>query len=267
MRVPEFKFTAVDGPTVLAHDGEVGTEFDGRQLQRAIPSSSRVSSAAVTRSPRRHQQQADDEIRVAQSPSGQYVGRMVHVEHDPADPDRDDDHRAAARSSHRRSGGARRARRSSATRARRPSRRARDRTETPSPARPTNAVAGRGRSADVLGELRRASPDSSTVISRNSATRTLRRHSATTITTTPANRKAAGPSTVQNTSHAVTQPGCVDSVAVGDVQRRRVHGGQPLPLLHIADPQQRVDRHAPPRRTRPAASASCVCHVDSSTSR
>jgi diacylglycerol kinase family enzyme/membrane-associated phospholipid phosphatase len=26
MRVPEFKFTAVDGPTVLAHDGEVGTE-------------------------------------------------------------------------------------------------------------------------------------------------------------------------------------------------------------------------------------------------
>ena len=26
MRVPEFSFTAVDGPTVLAHDGEVGTE-------------------------------------------------------------------------------------------------------------------------------------------------------------------------------------------------------------------------------------------------
>ena len=26
MRVPEFKFTTVDGPTVLAHDGEVGTE-------------------------------------------------------------------------------------------------------------------------------------------------------------------------------------------------------------------------------------------------
>lgn len=26
MRVPEFHFTAVDGPTVLAHDGEVGTE-------------------------------------------------------------------------------------------------------------------------------------------------------------------------------------------------------------------------------------------------
>ncbi len=26
MRVPEFEFTAVDGPTVLAHDGEVGEE-------------------------------------------------------------------------------------------------------------------------------------------------------------------------------------------------------------------------------------------------
>jgi diacylglycerol kinase family enzyme/membrane-associated phospholipid phosphatase len=26
LKVPEFKFTAVDGPTVLAHDGEVGTE-------------------------------------------------------------------------------------------------------------------------------------------------------------------------------------------------------------------------------------------------
>ena len=26
LRVPEFSFTAVDGPTVLAHDGEVGIE-------------------------------------------------------------------------------------------------------------------------------------------------------------------------------------------------------------------------------------------------
>jgi hypothetical protein len=26
LRVPKFSFTAVDGPTVLAHDGEVGTE-------------------------------------------------------------------------------------------------------------------------------------------------------------------------------------------------------------------------------------------------
>ena len=26
LRVPEFTFTVVDGPTVLAHDGEVGTE-------------------------------------------------------------------------------------------------------------------------------------------------------------------------------------------------------------------------------------------------
>ncbi len=30
MRVPEFTFTAVDGPTVLAHDGEVGTEMSTR---------------------------------------------------------------------------------------------------------------------------------------------------------------------------------------------------------------------------------------------
>src|SRR4029079_16630102 len=28
MRVPEFSFTSVDGPTVLAHDGEVGTSVD-----------------------------------------------------------------------------------------------------------------------------------------------------------------------------------------------------------------------------------------------
>ena len=48
MRVPEFEFTAVDGPTILAHDGEVSTECHGRQLQRSISGASGVSSAAVT---------------------------------------------------------------------------------------------------------------------------------------------------------------------------------------------------------------------------
>jgi len=40
MRVPEFSFTALDGPTVLAHDGEVGTEFDEATFSvryRALP--------------------------------------------------------------------------------------------------------------------------------------------------------------------------------------------------------------------------------------
>jgi diacylglycerol kinase family enzyme/membrane-associated phospholipid phosphatase len=40
MRVPEFSFTAVDGPTVLAHDGEVGTEFTEATFSvryRALP--------------------------------------------------------------------------------------------------------------------------------------------------------------------------------------------------------------------------------------
>ena len=40
MRVPEFTFTAVDGPTVLAHDGEVGTEFTEASFRvryRALP--------------------------------------------------------------------------------------------------------------------------------------------------------------------------------------------------------------------------------------
>jgi undecaprenyl-diphosphatase len=40
MRVPEFSFTAVDGPIVLAHDGEVGTEFTEATFSvryRALP--------------------------------------------------------------------------------------------------------------------------------------------------------------------------------------------------------------------------------------
>ena len=94
MRVPEFAFTAVDGPTVLAHDGEIGTEFAEATLQRAIPGASGVSSASRDRPPRRHQQQADGEIGVAQSPSGQTSDGMVHIEHDAADPDEDDDQRA-----------------------------------------------------------------------------------------------------------------------------------------------------------------------------
>jgi undecaprenyl-diphosphatase len=40
MRVPEFSFTSVDGPTVLAHDGEVGTELSDARFNvryRALP--------------------------------------------------------------------------------------------------------------------------------------------------------------------------------------------------------------------------------------
>jgi undecaprenyl-diphosphatase len=40
MRVPEFTFTSVDGPTVLAHDGEVGTELTEASFTvsyRALP--------------------------------------------------------------------------------------------------------------------------------------------------------------------------------------------------------------------------------------
>jgi len=40
LRVPEFTFTAVDGPTVLAHDGEVGTEVTEASFSvryRALP--------------------------------------------------------------------------------------------------------------------------------------------------------------------------------------------------------------------------------------
>jgi diacylglycerol kinase family enzyme/membrane-associated phospholipid phosphatase len=40
MRVPEFEFTSVDGPTVLAHDGEVGTELTEAKFSvryRALP--------------------------------------------------------------------------------------------------------------------------------------------------------------------------------------------------------------------------------------
>jgi undecaprenyl-diphosphatase len=40
MRVPEFHLTAVDGPTVLAHDGEIGTECEDASFTvryRALP--------------------------------------------------------------------------------------------------------------------------------------------------------------------------------------------------------------------------------------
>jgi diacylglycerol kinase family enzyme/membrane-associated phospholipid phosphatase len=40
MRVPEFEFTSVDGPTVVAHDGEVGTELTKAKFSvryRALP--------------------------------------------------------------------------------------------------------------------------------------------------------------------------------------------------------------------------------------
>jgi undecaprenyl-diphosphatase len=38
--VPEFHLTAVDGPTVLAHDGEIGTECEDASFTvryRALP--------------------------------------------------------------------------------------------------------------------------------------------------------------------------------------------------------------------------------------
>jgi hypothetical protein len=40
LRVPEFRFTAVDGPTVLARDGEIGTAYDEAHFTvryRALP--------------------------------------------------------------------------------------------------------------------------------------------------------------------------------------------------------------------------------------
>jgi undecaprenyl-diphosphatase len=40
LRVPEFSFKALDGPTVVAHDGEVGTEVDEATFSvryRALP--------------------------------------------------------------------------------------------------------------------------------------------------------------------------------------------------------------------------------------
>ena len=40
MRVPEFSFKAVDGPTVMAHDGEVGTRLSEATFSvnyRALP--------------------------------------------------------------------------------------------------------------------------------------------------------------------------------------------------------------------------------------
>ena len=70
----------------------------------------------------------------------------------------------------------------------------------------TNAVSGRGRSAMALA-ISVISPLTSTEITRNSATRRLRRASATTISTKANNRKAAGPRTVQNTSQNLTQLG------------------------------------------------------------
>ena len=94
MRVPEFAFTAVDGSTVVAHDGEVGTEVHGGQLQRELPGAAGVSSAAVIGATGGTSSSAHDEPHVTQRPSGEHVGRVVHVEHDPAHPDRDHDDRA-----------------------------------------------------------------------------------------------------------------------------------------------------------------------------
>ena len=70
----------------------------------------------------------------------------------------------------------------------------------------TNALDGRGRSAAYLA-ISVISPLRSTVITRNSAARRLRRCSATTITTSARSRNAVGPKTVQNTSQNLTQRG------------------------------------------------------------
>ena len=70
----------------------------------------------------------------------------------------------------------------------------------------TSAVAGRGRLAAYLAISVRI-PASSTLITRNNATRTLRRTSEKMITISVTRRNTVGPSTVQNTFQAVTQPG------------------------------------------------------------
>ena len=92
----------------------------------------------------------------------------------------------------------------------------------------TNASAGRGRSAAVLAASV-TSPLSSTLSTRNIATRTLRRVNATTITTKAISRKAVGPRTVQNTSHDVTHEGwtmpypCSESSADWSMASNHVH--------------------------------------------
>ena len=69
----------------------------------------------------------------------------------------------------------------------------------------TNAVAGRARLAAYLA-ISVMIPVSSTLITRNSATPRLRRTNEKMITIRVAKRKTVGPSTVQNTFQAATQP-------------------------------------------------------------
>ena len=46
MRVPEFSFSAVDGPTVIAHDGEVGESIRRGDLHRAVSGAAGLSPAS-----------------------------------------------------------------------------------------------------------------------------------------------------------------------------------------------------------------------------
>ena len=51
LRVPEFSFRAVDGPTLLAHDGELADELRGGDLHRPLSGAAGLSSTSLT--PRR----------------------------------------------------------------------------------------------------------------------------------------------------------------------------------------------------------------------
>ena len=104
----------------------------------------------------------------------------------------------------------------------------------------TKASAGRGRFAAALAASV-INPLSSTEITRNIATRTLRRARATTITTRAISRNTVGPSTVQNTSQNTTQPGwafpksCRTSRANRSVVSIHCH------CCVDADPQQQIE--------------------------
>ncbi len=89
LRVPEFSFVAVDGPTPVAHDGEVENsceEATFKVLYRALP----VFRPWVDRpgdGPSSQHGQTPEHPQIAQRPAGQHVGGgVVHVEHHPPHP-------------------------------------------------------------------------------------------------------------------------------------------------------------------------------------
>ena len=91
LRVPEFSFTAVDGPTPLAHDGEVELNLERGDFQRAVPGTAGVPSVALTGSRHRSTGRHADEVEVAERPARQHVGGMVDVERDPSRAHQEDD--------------------------------------------------------------------------------------------------------------------------------------------------------------------------------